>query len=130
MWEIKDMRDFLIVGTGSFIGGVSRYYLGSLVMKYATESRFPFHTLFVNFIGCLLIGIIASFAENQLSSQARLFLVTGLLGGFTTFSAFGYETFYLIKSDSLQLAVLNVLLSVVLCLIAVWAGNKLNQALF
>ena len=70
MWEIKYIRDFLIVGTGSFIGGVSRYYFGSLIIKYAVEPRLPLHTLFVNFTGCLLIGIIASFTESQLSNQA------------------------------------------------------------
>lgn len=123
------MRDLLIVGGGSFLGGACRYYLSGWVMHSFIDMRFPLGTLAVNFLGCFAIGIIGGLAEHHhmFSPPIRLFLITGLLGGFTTFSAFGYETLYLVRTGGLNLAFLNVILSVVLCLLAVWFGLRLVQ---
>lgn len=121
------MRDFLIVGSGSFVGGVGRYYLSGWFLHSFAAHRFPLGTLAVNFIGCLAIGLVGGLAEHYhlFSSSTRLFLITGLLGGFTTFSAFGYETLFLMRTHGLELALLNVFLSVALCLAAVWLGLRL-----
>jgi CrcB protein len=75
-------------------------------------------------LGCLLIGILAGLAakEDLLSPDARLFLFTGILGGFTTFSAFGLETFYLLRRGELLVAGTNVVASVLVSLIALWLG--------
>lgn len=124
------MRELLIVGGGSFIGGVCRYYLSGWVLHAFAAPRFPLGTLVVNLIGCLCIGVVAGLAEHHhiFSASARLFLMTGLLGGFTTFSAFGYETVYLMRTHGLDLALLNVLLSVAVGLAAVWLGLRLTAA--
>lgn len=123
------MRDFLLVGTGSFVGGVCRYYVGGWILHSFAGQRFPLSTLVVNFVGCLVIGVIGSLAEHHhmFSQPARLFLMTGLLGGFTTFSAFGYETFYLMRTHGWDLAAANIFLSVLLCLAAVWLGFRVTQ---
>jgi len=125
------MRDLLIVGSGSFLGGVCRYYLSGWVLHSFASERFPLGTFVVNFIGCLVIGIIAGLAEHHhlFSQSTRLFLMTGLLGGFTTFSAFGYETVSLLRTHGMELAILNVVLSVVCGLVAVWVGLRLTTIL-
>lgn len=121
------MRDLLLVGTGGFIGSVSRYYLGGWVLHHSGATRFPLATLTVNLLGCLVIGVLAGAAEvgHVLSPGARLLLFTGVLGGFTTFSAFGYETYFLGREHSWAAALLNVGLHVALALPAVWLGHRI-----
>jgi len=121
------MRDFLAVGTGGFLGAVSRYYLGGLVLHLSGGSRFPWSTLAVNLVGCFLIGLLAGTAEvrHVLSPPMRLLLLTGFLGGFTTFSAFGYETWFLWREHTPLLAGANVLLHLAVALPAVWIGHRL-----
>jgi len=123
------MKEYLLVGTGSFVGGVSRYFLSGLALHMFASQRFPIGTLVVNFLGCLAIGILSGLAEHHhlFTQNLRILLITGLLGGFTTFSAFGYETIYLVRTNNLNLAILNVVLSLVLCLTAVWLGTKIIQ---
>ena len=104
----------LLVGMGSFIGGVCRYLLSMLVQSKFSSS-FPYGTLLVNLTGCLLIGILFGFFDrNQVSHEWRLLFITGVLGGFTTFSAFSVETYNLIKSGNYGSAILYVALSVIL----------------
>jgi len=121
------MRDFFLVGVGGFVGSVSRYYLGGLVLHLTAASRFPWGTLAVNTLGCLVIGVLAGAAEHRhyLTPPTRLFLFTGMLGGFTTFSAFGYETYFLGREHSWPAAALNVGLHLLLALPAVWLGHRL-----
>ncbi len=125
------MRDLLLVGSGSFLGGICRYYLSGWILHAFASERFPLGTFVVNFIGCLVIGIIGGLAEHHhmFSQSTRLFIMTGLLGGFTTFSAFGYETIFLMRTHGMELAVLNVFLSVVCGLVAVWVGLKFTTIL-
>ncbi len=88
------LRQLLILGAGGFIGAVLRYGLSGLVHKIRASQSLPYGTLTVNVLGCLLIGVLAGMAEsrNVLGPDVRLFLFLGLLGGFTTFSTFGFET--------------------------------------
>lgn len=112
------------VGLGGMIGSCFRY-LVSLFFQ-SDLPRFPFATLIVNVVGCFLIGAAASYASENgepLSQGARLFFMTGILGGFTTFSAFGLETLQLIRSDQLSVALLNVGANLLLGLLAVWVGS-------
>src|SRR3982751_5831062 len=108
------MRNLLLVGTGGFLGSVFRYLLGGAATQIAANSRLPVGTLVVNVVGCLVIGMLAAFGEQlrPWSEGARFFLFTGVLGGFTTFSAFGYETFMVARQQTLALAGINVLLQV------------------
>ncbi|MCH2693434.1 MAG: fluoride efflux transporter CrcB [Acidobacteriia bacterium] len=86
-------RVSLIVGLGGFVGTTARFVFGSLIEKIIPASQFPLGTLTVNIIGCFLIGMVAGFSVDRISSDSTLFLfiTVGLLGGFTTFSAFAYE---------------------------------------
>lgn len=123
------MRELVIVGTGSFLGGISRFYLSGWALHTFPSTRFPLGTLIVNILGCFLIGLIAGLAESHhfFTQHVRLFLITGALGGFTTFSAFGYETIFLARTNSIDLAILNIALSVAVCLIAVWLGLRFTS---
>ena len=117
------MKLVFIVGLGSFIGGILRYLLSTAVQGKVTGD-FPYGTLAVNLIGCFFIGCLFGLAEKwQLGVEWRLLLVTGLLGGFTTFSAFSIETFHLMKTGQVGLAITYVLSSVVIgvCMTALGA---------
>ncbi len=121
------MQNILIVGLGGFLGSIGRYLLSSLILHLTAQDRFPFGTLAVNVLGCLVVGLLAGIAERHhaFGPDGRLFLFTGLLGGFTTFSAFGLETMYLVRRGDLDLAALYAGGSVVLGIAAVWLGLKL-----
>jgi len=112
------MKLILAIGTGSFIGGVFRYLLSVLVQS-KTTTHFSLGTLTVNIIGCFLIGIVIGFFDKgQISNEWKLFLATGILGGFTTFSAFSIETFALFREGQVGFALLYILASVLLGLLA------------
>ncbi len=118
-----------LVGVGGFLGSVMRYGLSGLVHRFLPSAAFPYGTLTVNVIGCLVIGLLGGLtdARQVLGPGARLFLFLGLLGGFTTFSTFGYETVALLKDADRSQAVINVVLHVGLGLSAVWAGYALSR---
>ncbi|RAU82610.1 fluoride efflux transporter CrcB [Pontibacter arcticus] len=116
------MKILLAIGAGSFIGGVLRY-LVSLLITSRSITQFPVGTLTVNLLGCLLIGVVYGLAgKGTLTSEWRLFLATGVLGGFTTFSAFSLETVDLLKQGNLLYAFAYVLASIVLGLMATYLG--------
>ena len=108
------MKMIFAIGLGSFIGGVSRYLL-TILIQNKTTSAFPYGTLFVNILGCFFIGLVYSLSEKgTLNADWRLFLATGILGGFTTFSAFSMQTFFLLREGLLTTAFLYTGLSIVL----------------
>lgn len=126
------MINALLVGAGGFIGSIFRYICGKTVHSLLQQYPwFPFGTLTVNVAGCLLIGFLAGLSETRhiFSAEARLFVFAGFLGGFTTFSSFGYETFVLARDVQPTAAIANVALHLVLGLGAVWAGNLLSRAM-
>ena len=119
------MKLIVVIGTGSFIGGIFRYLLSLLVLS-KTSSIFPFSTLIVNITGCFLIGIIIGICGKvQMPHEWELFLVTGILGGFTTFSAFSNDTLYLFREGYAIYALLYILLSVILGLLATYIAYLL-----
>jgi CrcB protein len=107
------MRLILLVGTGGFIGSVCRYLLSQFIQgKFL--SAFPFGTLGVNLLGCFAIGAIFALSDRgSMNGEWRLFLATGICGGFTTFSAFSNETVALMRGGQLTYALMYVLASVV-----------------
>lgn len=125
----------LAVGLGGFLGSVARYRLGGVILHHTTSWRLPVSTLAVNLLGCLLVGVLAAWSDPRpdgtpgLGPTARLLLITGFCGGFTTFSAFGLETIYLLRRHAPELAVLNVLLSVLGGVAGVWIGWTVTVAL-
>jgi fluoride exporter len=114
---------------GAMAGAPLRYWLGTRVQEIG-PAGFPLGTFAVNLIGCTLIGFLLAIAESRdfLSREMRLLLITGFLGSFTTFSAFGYETYALLRASDYTQATANVLLSVVGCLAGVWIGSIAGRA--
>lgn len=108
------------------MGAAARYKLGGLVLHHTTQWKFPLSTFTVNVAGCLLAGLLAGLVVRHdfFSGDLRLFLFTGLLGGFTTFSAFGLETVYLLQRDELLVALANVVLSTAAGILVLWFGLK------
>ncbi len=118
------MKNAFAVGLGGFFGCIARYLAGVLVSRLFDAPVFPYATLTVNVIGCLLIGLLGGLAENTqlISSTMQLFLIVGVLGGFTTYSAFGYQTLVLARDGQILIAGLNVTAHIILGLGAVWLG--------
>ena len=122
-------KAFLAVGLGGLLGSVTRYKLGGLVLHHTVNWRFPLSTFLVNLLGCGLVGIFVGLAEqrHELSPTIRLFLITGFCGGFTTFSAFGFETVYLLRRNEAAWAFANIVFSVIVGIGAVWLGWKIVE---
>lgn len=120
------------VGIGGFAGSVLRYLLSGWVQESSRSVSFPYGTLAVNVVGCLLIGGLSYLADERglLHPHVRLLLIVGVLGGFTTFSAFGNETLALLRAGEFVPALANVLLNVFLCLAAVWLGRVASFAVW
>jgi CrcB protein len=118
------------VGLGGFIGTVVRYGLGGLVARLKGGLLFPVETLVINVLGCLAIGALAGLAESRgvFTGTTRAFLFIGVLGGFTTFSSFGYETFQLMRDGQWPAATLSTALQIVLGVGAVAGGYVLSRA--
>jgi len=122
------LAKLLILSAGGAIGAIFRYGLGGAVHKVAGP-HFPFGTLFVNVLGCLLIGFLGVFHQEKLffGPHLKLFLMVGVLGAFTTFSAFGFETFQLAEGDQWVKAGLNVFLNITFSLVGLWCGVQLGR---
>lgn len=123
---------YLWIAAGSALGGMARYWCSGLIAHRIGET-FPWGTITVNVIGSFVIGIFAALTEPDgrflISSTARQFVMIGLCGGFTTFSAFSVQTLALVRDGETLRAGANVALSVLLCLFAVWLGYWLTSSL-
>ncbi len=121
----------LLVFIGAGLGGLMRFLTSTAVQKACNGWVFPLGTFVVNISGCLVIGFLAQLAEskNLLQPEYRAFFLIGILGGYTTFSSFGYETLQLIRSGEFLYATANAVLQVVLGLFFVWLGTILARLL-
>lgn len=119
-----------LVGLGGFVGALCRYALSGAVHRGLPQTTFPVGTLVVNLAGCLLIGYLAGLADSRqlFAPEFRLFAFIGVLGGFTTFSTFGYETVALARDAGYAQAAANVGLHVVLGLTLVWLAYGLASS--
>ncbi len=116
------MKSILFVGTGGFIGAVLRYATAGLVTRFM-QHGFPWGTVAVNFLGCLLLGIFTGFIIERIYSwPLQEFFVIGILGGFTTFSAFGMETYQMLKAGALNEAAGYVVVSLATGILAIGIG--------
>ena len=124
------MHPFLWVGIGGCLGSIARYWLATAVNRYFAH-LFPYGTLAVNVLGCFLLGGVIGLVEHRqlFGPNVRLLLTVGILGGFTTFSAFGWETFDLLRNHEHLLALGNVVGNVVLGTLAVVMGWYLVKIL-
>ena len=117
------MREALIAGLGGFIGSALRYWTSVLAYRFFGQ-EFPFGTLIVNISGCFLIGLLMTIFEERfiVNPNLRIFLTVGILGGFTTFSTFSYETIALLREGSYLISFENIIFSLVGCLSATILG--------
>ena len=120
------MLNILLVGLGGFIGSVLRYLASGLAQQLSKSINFPYGTLTVNLLGCFVIGFLSQLAEARglFSTEARLVVFIGILGGFTTFSSFGNETFNLARDGQFLPSLMNIGLNVVFGLLLVWVGRS------
>jgi len=127
--NIASLHQLALVGIGGFVGSILRYAISGFAQRFDPEGSFPYGTLAVNALGCLAIGLLAGLAESRqlFGAEFRAFVFLGVLGGFTTFSSFGYETHALLREGDHLRAAANVLGSVVLCLTLVWIGHALGR---
>lgn len=109
------------VALGSALGGLSRYWL-TIAGNRLMGAEFPWSTIAINVAGSLIIGVVAARTPSE---AARLFIMVGVCGGFTTFSAFSLQTLTLLQEGAMLKALANALLSVFLCVAATWAGWRL-----
>lgn len=119
----------VVIGAGGAIGAIARYLLGGAVHRL-TPGFFPYGTFVVNVVGCLVFGLIVGLAESRLTlgPGGRAFLLIGVLGGFTTFSSFTFESFELLRDGQVLQAAANVTGQVVLGFMALWAGFTAGRA--
>jgi CrcB protein len=124
------MMRVLLVGLGGFVGTLFRYWLSGLIAKRYGET-FPLGTLAVNAIGCFIIGFLFYFFYDRslTTPTARTVVLIGVIGGFTTFSSYGLQTFTLLRDGEVFLALVNVIASNVLGLALVWLGYVLAKAI-
>jgi CrcB protein len=115
----------LYVGLGGALGSVSQYLLGTWTQTLSKSIDFPYGTLVVNLIGCFVIGFLSQLAEARgaFTPESRAFIFISLLGGFTTFSAFGNDTINLFRDGETFNALANVGANVILGLALVWFGR-------
>lgn len=125
--EIGTDMNWLLVAFGGAIGAIFRYGAGVWLAK--PVGLFPWTTWSVNILGCFLAGVFFAFTQKYafLQNEARLFLMVGILGGFTTFSSFGLETFQLLKQEQIALAITYALSSLVMGVIVLAIGFYIFQ---
>jgi CrcB protein len=123
------MPQLFWVGVGGFLGSVGRFIVSGLLNRLSPALDFPIGTLAVNILGCFFIGLLHAVAEsrNVLGTDTRIFLFIGVLGGFTTYSTFGFESLTLLKEGEFLKTSYYILLHVILGLAAVWIGDILGR---
>lgn len=126
------MTNILLVGFGGFIGSILRYLASGYVQQSTKSIDFPYGTLAVNVIGCFIIGFLAQLAEERgmFTSESRLFVFVGILGGFTTFSSFGNETLNLARDSQTMNALANISANMFFGLFAVWLGRTVSYLIW
>ena len=123
------LPQLLWVGFGGFLGSIGRFVMAGALNRFSPVLGFPVGTLAVNILGCFLIGVLNGLAETRslLGPDIRIFLFIGVLGGFTTYSTFGFESLALLKDGAVLKTSANIILHVFLGLSAVWIGDALGR---
>lgn len=123
-------KEFLIVGTGSFLGGGLRYIVSRLCTAWLALT-FPVGTFAVNIIGCFLIGILSGlhWTQDMMNDTTKLLLITGFCGGFTTFSSFMNENVTLVKDSNISMMAIYTIASIVMGFLCVILGNYISKQL-
>jgi len=127
--EERAMLKILMVGMGGFAGAVCRYLVYEATLFLYKGAWLPLGTMMVNISGCLIIGFLGGLSETReiFTPEIRALVFIGFLGGFTTFSSFGYEIFFLVRNGQTGIALANLGIQVILGLAGVWAGFALSR---
>ena len=123
------MLKLLLVGLGGFVGSILRYVTSGFVLKMFDKPYFPYGTLAVNIIGCFLFGFLIGISESRqlFTPETRALIFVGFLGGFTTFSTFGYEIFSFARDGQIISLLVNIILHLILGVGGVWLGYSLSK---
>ncbi|MDH5426970.1 MAG: fluoride efflux transporter CrcB [Nitrospirota bacterium] len=123
------LPQLLWVGMGGFLGSISRFIMAGAFNRLSPAIGFPVGTLTVNILGCFLIGLLHGLTETRslLGPDIRIFLFIGVLGGFTTYSTFAFESLALLKDGAILKASTNIFLHVFVGLAGVWLGDFLSR---
>ena len=127
------LSNFFMVAIGGGIGAGCRYLFTEMMMQFVRGNSFPITTILINIIGSFLMGFLHFLFTNYLDSlspQIRLLLATGILGGFTTFSAFSLDVFRLINANQISLVLAYVFSSMIFSILAIFFGFYLSKLLF
>lgn len=118
-----------MVGAGGFAGSICRYIISDMSYRFFSTPYFPYGTLTVNTVGCLLIGLLGGLVETRpiFSPEIQTFIIIGFLGGFTTFSTFGYEIFTFARQGLFIQAFINLFVHLFLGFGAVWLGFSMSK---
>ena len=130
--SMSSITKILAVALGGALGSVSRYLLGTWAQNISRSIDFPYGTLTVNLIGCFVIGFLSQLVEARgaFTSESRLLIFIGVLGGFTTFSSFGNDTVNLLRDGEMVNALVNVGANVIVGLFLVWLGRAAAYAIW
>mgnify|MGYP001072897663 CR=1 FL=1 len=125
------MMKILYVGMGGFLGAILRYVVSGVTQSVFHKPDWPVGTFVVNMIGCVFIGFLMGLVESRqmLTPEVRLLLITGLLGGLTTFSTFAYESTSLLRDGGLAAALLNIALHITIGMMAVVVGLAISRVM-
>lgn len=120
-----------LVGAGGGLGSMSRYGIGLLAMELFPNLAFPLSTMVVNMLGCFFIGVLQAVLDPPIGDNAKYFAlsVTGFLGGFTTYSSFGLQTFLILQNKQFGKAAINVLVHIICGIGLVWCGSALIKGI-
>jgi len=118
-----------MVGLGGGMGAICRFMVYELCLTMVKNAWLPMGTIIVNILGCFIIGLLGGIAETRdvFSPEMRALIFIGFLGGFTTFSTFGFELFVFIRNGQAEMAVVNAVLQLTLGVLGVWAGFSLAK---
>lgn len=123
------MFKLFLVGIGGFLGSILRYITSEFIFRILGKPYFPYGTLFVNIFGCFSIGFLSGLSENKqlFNPETRIFILVGLLGGFTTFSTFGYEVFSFARDGQIISSLSNLAFHIILGIVGVWFGYSMSK---
>jgi CrcB protein len=126
-----NMIKIVMVGMGGFAGSICRYIVSDLSHRLFSDPFFPYGTIIVNVMGCLFIGLLGGLSETRqiFTPEIRALILIGFLGGFTTFSTFGYEIFMVARDGQFVAALTNLVLHLILGFCSVWFGFSMSKLL-